>query len=63
MPFNSRNEVQNAFDDVAIRLHSSLPLGTIDGDTEVCKDSFSAALCAAGAVVEAVDRVVVGLGG
>ena len=35
-------------------------LGTIDGDTEVCHDSFSAALCAAGAVVEAVDRVVAG---
>ena len=33
---------------------------TIDGDTEVCKDSFQAALCAAGAVVEAVDRVVAG---
>ena len=35
-------------------------LGTIDGDTEVCHDSFTAALCAAGAVVEAVDRVVAG---
>jgi len=35
-------------------------LGTIDGDTEVCHSSFSAALCAAGAVVEAVDRVVAG---
>lgn len=35
-------------------------LGTIDGDTEVCHNSFSAALCAAGAVVEAVDRVVAG---
>ena len=33
---------------------------TIDGDTEVCRDSFQAALCAAGAVVEAVDRVVAG---
>ena len=35
-------------------------LGTIDGDTEVCRGSFGAALCAAGAVVEAVDRVVAG---
>ena len=40
--------------------HPNGALGTIDGDTEVCRDSFTAALCAAGAVVEAVDRVVAG---
>ena len=35
-------------------------IGTIDGDTAVCSQSFNAALAAAGATIEAVDRIVSG---
>ena len=35
-------------------------IGTIDGDTAVCSQSFNAALAAAGATIEAVERVVSG---
>ena len=35
-------------------------IGTIDGDTAVCSQSFNAALSAAGATIEAVERIVSG---
>lgn len=35
-------------------------IGTIDGDTAVCSESFEAALAAAGATIEAVERIVSG---
>lgn len=35
-------------------------IGTIDGDTAVCSQSFNAALAAAGATIEAVERIVSG---
>lgn len=35
-------------------------IGTIDGDTAVCSQSFDAALAAAGATIEAVERIVSG---
>ena len=36
-------------------------IGSIDGDTTLCHDSFTAALCAAGAVTQGVDMVCRGL--
>lgn len=35
-------------------------IGTIDGDTAVCSQSFNAALSAAGATIEAVERIISG---
>ncbi|ABO97979.1 predicted protein, partial [Ostreococcus lucimarinus CCE9901] len=35
-------------------------IGTIDGDTAVCSQSFNAALAAAGATIEAVEKIVSG---
>lgn len=35
-------------------------IGTIDGDTAVCSQSFNAALAAAGATIEAVEKIISG---